>query len=421
MPMMPFQVLGIWLRGLLSVAAIALAGYLLKEWYDSRTTVPQPLPPAIAEAAGADIPGDQPRGEVGRAPGLWHLGFDRDTAYLLGGLALAFASLGGGMITYPLLRRNEAHTPQSAAEDQPYPGATYHRIARPDGTELHVATLGPEDAPAVVMTHGWGVDSSEWKYSEKILAERHRLIFWDLPGLGRSKRPSNNDFSLEKMAGDLDAVLDFAGGGPKVVVGHSIGGMITLTYCRIFPEKAARLAGLVLLDTTYTNPARTAKMGSVLTAIQKPVLEPLCYLMIGLAPLVYVMNWLSYLNGSMHRSTEKTSFAGTESRQQLDLATRYSAKAWPGVVARGMLGMFRYDATEVLPRIQNPTLVIVGDEDPLTPPEASQHIAETIPNASLRALKPAKHMSHMEHHDDFARDVVAFLDEVAAARPAAVR
>ncbi len=415
MPMMPFQILGIWLRGLLSVAAIGLGAYLLKEWYESRTTVVQPVRVEVADHR-EDMDARRPVEEA-RVRGLWHVGLDRDTAYLAGGLTLMLLSVGGGMISYPLLRKSEGTSPKSAAEDLPNVEATHHRITRPDGTELHVACLGPKDAQPVVMTHGWGVDASEWRYSEKAIADGRRVILWDLPGLGRSGRPANNDFSLEKMAHDLDAVLDFAGPSPAVVVGHSIGGMIALTYCRIFPEKVGKkIAGLVLTHTTYTNPVKTSSNAGLYTAIQKPVLEPLCYLMIGLAPLVYVMNWISYLNGSMHRSTEKSSFSGNETREQLNLSSWYGAKTWPGVLARGMLGMFRYDATDTLPTIRVPVLVIPGDEDNTTRPEASLYMAETIPGATLQTLSPAKHMGHMEHHAAFARTVSRFVDEISSAR-----
>lgn len=68
--------------------------------------------------------------------------------------------------------------------------------------------------------------------------------------------------------------------------------------------------------------------------------------MIWLSPLVRVLNWLSYINGSAHRSTERSSFSGRETRGQLDFLTRYYATSAPDVVAHGMLGMLRFDATE---------------------------------------------------------------------------
>ena len=279
---------------------------------------------------------------------------------------------------------------------------------------------GPSDAPPIVLTHGWGADSTEWYYAKKALSRRFRLIAWDLPGLGRSTRPTNNDYSLENMADDLDAVASLAGGRPVVLMGHSIGGMITLTYCRTHAEAlGSKVSGLVLVHTTPTNPVRTTKGAAFYSAIQKPVLEPLCHLMIWTAPLVWLMNTLGYLNGSQHRSTEKDCFSGGETRGQLEFTTRFVPKAWPGVIARGMLAMFRYDALGTLPTISVPALVVAGDEDPTTKPEASLMMAEGIPDSTLVTLTPGKHMGHMERHPEFTEAVAGFVASCAG-RTAAV-
>jgi pimeloyl-ACP methyl ester carboxylesterase len=212
------------------------------------------------------------------------------------------------------------------------------------------------------MIHGWGLDSQEWYYAKKELAQKHRLIVWDLPGLGLSDSPRDRDWSLEKMAQDLDLVIEATGFQQVFLVGHSIGGMIILTYCRLFADKLTeRIAGLVLAQTTYTNPAKTTQWAGLMQALQKPLLEPMCHLMVWLSPLVWLTNWLSYLNGSAHRSTERSSFSGSETRGQLEFMTRYTVTAWPAVLARGFLGMFRYDATAVLPTIPVPTWVVAGD------------------------------------------------------------
>ena len=266
------------------------------------------------------------------------------------------------------------------------------------------------------MTHGWGADSTEWFYQKRHLADRFRLIVWDEPGLGLSKKPDNNDYRLENLAADLDAVLALAGDRPAVLVGHSIGGMITLTFCKVFPEALGRrVAGLVLVHTTYTNPVRTTKMAALYTAIEKPVLVPLMYLTIALWPLVWLMNWMSYLNGSAHRSTHKPSFAGTETRGQLDFAARFMPHARPDVLARGMLGMIDYDATATLATIGVPTLVVVGDQDTTTLPEASEFMARNVPGAELATLSPARHMGLIEHHERFDRLVAEFADSCQAA------
>ncbi|MCZ0900984.1 alpha/beta fold hydrolase, partial [Microcoleus sp. HI-ES] len=167
------------------------------------------------------------------------------------------------------------------------------------------------------------------------------MIVWDLPGLGKSTRPKNSDYSLEKFARDLEAVIAIAGNKPVILLGHSIGGMITLTFSRLFPELlGSRVAGLILVDTTYTNPVNTAIFSSLLRALQKPLLQPMLYLTIALEPIMWGMTWLSYLNGSLHISVELSGFKGTETRGQLEFSAFLSALGSPGVLARGTLGMF---------------------------------------------------------------------------------
>ena len=156
----------------------------------------------------------------------------------------------------------------------------------------------------------------------------------------------------------------------------------------------ARLVHGAVLDSsggcTYTNPVRTTSNAALYTALQKPILEPLCHLMVWSSPLVRLMNWLSYLNGSAHRSTERDSFSGKETRGPLDFITRYYRKAAPDVLARGMLAMFRSDATDVLGLLRVPTLVVAGDQDGTCRPEASRHMAGAIPGATLVTLAPGQ-------------------------------
>jgi pimeloyl-ACP methyl ester carboxylesterase len=97
------------------------------------------------------------------------------------------------------------------------PAAGRRRVARPDGASLHVEEHGPAAgaAPTLLMTHGWDLDATAWYYEKKRLADRFRLVLWDLPGLGLSTQPKDGRYSMEGMARDLRAVLDAtAGAGP---------------------------------------------------------------------------------------------------------------------------------------------------------------------------------------------------------------
>jgi pimeloyl-ACP methyl ester carboxylesterase len=226
--------------------------------------------------------------------------------------------------------------------------------------------------------------------------------------LGKSTKPKNRDYSIEKYARDLEAVLSLVG-KPSILLGHSMGGMILLTFCRLFPEQLGQqAAGLILVDTTYTNPLKTTILSRILTPLQKPLLEPLLYLSIALSPLLWLISGLSYLNGSMYITTELSGFTGHETRGQLDFSTRLGLLASPGILARGVLAMFRFNETQTLPTIPIPVQIIVGQSDIATRLDAHRRISTEIPHAELVILRPAGHMGLMERNAQFAEAVRSF-------------
>jgi pimeloyl-ACP methyl ester carboxylesterase len=369
----PFPLLLTWLVGLLSLALFGGGLYLLWAWY------------------------------VGLLVGM---------SYLVAGAVMTLWTFIGRWVVLQFHPRgaDEPHTLQ--------PGSMV-RLTRPDGSSLYVERYGPLDAPAIVMTHGAGANRTSWYYAIRALSERFQVIVWDMPGLGRSGKPTRGDYSLERHARDLEAVLGIAAGQPAMLVGHSMGGMVLLTFCRLFPQHlGAVVKGLALVDTSYTNPARTTTASGFVCAIQKPLLEPLLHLTAWLAPLVWLMSWLGYQNGSSHLVGMLFGFAGSQTRGQLDLATRYNPLAWPGVQAREMLAMFRYDATHVLDAISIPALVFTGHLDRLIVPETARYMRDRVPHAQLRRLEPAGHMAVFERHDRLTSELLVFAGEVFGTDPA---
>ncbi|HYN87219.1 MAG TPA: alpha/beta hydrolase, partial [Ardenticatenaceae bacterium] len=167
-----------------------------------------------------------------------------------------------------------------------------------------------------------------------------------------------------------------------------------------FPEAlGSRVAGLVFIQTTYTNPLRTAVLGGLLTALQRPVIQPLLHLTIWLSPLVRVMIWLSYYNGTMHFFNALTGFAGTQSRGQLELVSRYPLFASPAALARGGLATLAFHEAQTLPRISVPSLIISGAQDKVTTPVASAFMQQAIPAAEHVQVAPAGHMGPFERHE----------------------
>lgn len=272
------------------------------------------------------------------------------------------------------------------------------------GAKLHVESSGR--GPALVLTHGWGMDATIWNSLVDRLSGDHRLITWDLPGLGRSEIDSRQ-FSLETMAADLRRVIAFAR-EPVVLVGHSIGGMIIQTLARDHRDLfGLRVKGVVLFNTTHTNPLRTMVLSKLALALQKPLLEPLFRLMIPLKPLVRLAAWQGYLSGSAHLA-HRLGFGPDVTRSELDHTTRLSIRNPPDVLARGNLAMFRWDATGALSGLPCPVLVVGGDIDILTKCEAGERIADSA-DAEFTVVPRANHMGFLEQEDVYETALRDFL------------
>ena len=301
-------------------------------------------------------------------------------------------------------------------------------LRAPDGTELHVERSGALDGPTLVLTHGWGLNATAWGAARRDLGGRFRLVTWDLPGLGRSGRPPDGVFSIDRFAQGLGAVVEASGPGPVILVGHSIGGMTTQTLFRACPEAVRRkVAGVVLVDTTFENPLRTMWLSGLWLALQRPLIEPICHLTMALWPLAWLSSWQSYLSGSNQLAMRLTGFGRYPTRGQVDLTARLACKGSPAVQAKGNLAMFRWDVREVLPAIPVPVLVLAGSKDIVTLPQASEAIAGAVPRARLVGIDGAGHMGFMERADAYDRAIAEFADEIfaghranAGARTAAV-
>ena len=418
--MMPFSVLRTWGLGVINWGLLAAGIYCLVEWAD------QPTATEIA-AAERVIATDDPENTSGNNPPAIVRNDVAPTSgwpdpainweYLAGGLGLISLSSFGYWPIVLLLGK-----PSGVAPPRVEPRETL-KIKRPDGSELHVELHGRPAGTTLIFTHGWSLDRTAWNYLVEQLGHEFRLVFWDLPGLGKSRGSDENDYRLEKMAGDLNEVrATTARKNHVVLVGHSIGGMINQTFARLYPEQLGKeIHGIVFVHTTYTNPLKTAWLAPMWRALEKPLLVPLNYLTIPLAPLAWLSNWQSYLNGSLHVATRIASFSGRQTLGELNYGALMAARAWPGVIARGNLAMLKFNEERTLARIDIPTLVVAAEHDRMTKPEASQHIEQLLPQGRLATLD-AGHLGIWERHSELAGLLTEFAQASEAGhRPSATR
>jgi pimeloyl-ACP methyl ester carboxylesterase len=411
----PLMVLSAWVRGLLAVAVVALSVCLWREWYE-RSRVGWE---AVRTADGRLE--TKPTNRFEFRPGV-----NGPTAFLLGAVGTSFWALGGGLLVtrFALGRRRKPTGTDADAggRDERYT----HARGRGEGRRVDVGSqseiyvevdplpgggASAAGRPTLIFSHGWGGNGAEWNVVRPQLRGAWKVVTWDMPGLGRSSRPLDKELSLARLAECLKRVVEGTTGADErvVLVGHSIGAMASLELARRHPDVLrGKVAGIVLAHGTYTNPLRTMTGADAYLKIQKAVIEPLLYLTIPLSPVVWGVQWLSYLQGSMHWSNHRSSFSGNETWEQLDFASRFALQASPAVLARGALGMLRWDATGALPGVDVPVLVIAGGRDTTTKPEAGARMARAIPGAELSVLGDAKHLGPIEFNEEFARRVGEF-------------
>jgi len=111
---------------------------------------------------------------------------------------------------------------------------------------IHYALPGPEGNPPVVFTHGAGIDHRTFAPQVPVIAERYRVLIWDVRGHGRS-RPDGGVFSIPRAAEDLVALLDHLGYRQVVLVGQSMGGYISQELAYRYPD---RVCAMVIIGAT---------------------------------------------------------------------------------------------------------------------------------------------------------------------------
>ncbi|WP_371623968.1 alpha/beta hydrolase [Streptomyces sp. NBC_01116] len=258
-----------------------------------------------------------------------------------------------------------------------------------DGSRLHVELHGPEDAPAVVLAHGWTCNTRFWDAQIRDLAADHRVIAYDQRGHGLTPEPGPGGYSTHALADDLEAVLaaTLAPGRRAVLAGHSMGAM-TMMAAAARPGLREHAAAVLLCSTGSALLAAEARVlplraGALRTRLTTAVLG-------ARAPLGPVT--------PVSRKVLKYATMGAGSAPgRVDACARIvhacprRARVEWGHVLAGL------DLTAGVRELRVPTAVIAGTDDRLTPPVHARAIAAALPlGLGLTELAGMGHMTPVE-------------------------
>lgn len=265
-------------------------------------------------------------------------------------------------------------------------------------TSLAVHTRG--SGIPLVLLHGFPLDHSMWAGQEP-LAESLRLIAPDQRGFGRSH--GAGPASIAQLADDCVALLDALHvREPAVICGLSMGGYAAQHVAARHPD---RVRGLILVDTKLEADTPEARAG------RKDLAERVARVGQEILADAMIPNLLAKSDAA--RKSPR--------RGEVDASLRRTIMATPIstiVAALGALGG-RPDMVEPMRRVIVPTLLVVGAEDTITPPECLERAEAVFPHARLLIVPRCGHMTPLEDPATFNAAVLAFLRETAGLRETA--
>ncbi len=266
-----------------------------------------------------------------------------------------------------------------------------HLTAARDGTRLHWTSSGA-GAPTVLLTDGVGCAGYIWRFLKPELARRHRVIHWNYRGHGESEAPADPArVSVADCVDDLFVVLDAAGEQQVVIMGHSMGVQVALEAHRRQPE---RVAGLILvcgapgraLDAVHDVPFAAAALPYAQAAVSRfPGLSRMLFRSV-------IPTDLSLKLALAFEVNEKLVAREDVVRYLDDLAD-----VDPALFVKLLASAAQSDASDHLPSIALPTLIIAGEQDAFTPMWLSVKMHAAIPGSELLVLPGGSHVGPLEH------------------------
>jgi 3-oxoadipate enol-lactonase len=258
------------------------------------------------------------------------------------------------------------------------------RVTLARGLAIGVEQAGSGDAPPVLFLHGVGSDKSVWAPQIEHFAATRRALAFDYPGYGESD-PAPAGTTRDDFAAAILGAMDALDIDRAHVCGLSLGGVIAIAMHHAAPD---RCVSVILADTFAVHPdgqaiydrsVAASEQMSELAAARTPVL---------LAPGA---------SEELHSQVRET-----------------MARIDPAAFRIGAEAVWLADQRERVSAIAVPTLVLVGDQDRVTPPDLSQQLADAIPGAKLLVLAGAGHLSNIERPGDFNTAVQVFIERAEA-------
>lgn len=248
-------------------------------------------------------------------------------------------------------------------------------------------TRGEKKDRSIVFIHGFPFDRSMWNEQAALLDRDHFVVTFDMRGHGESDAGSGQ-YLVEFFADDLIALMDHLGLKKTCVCGLSMGGYTAL---RAFEREPSRFSGLILCDTKSspdTNAAKINRSNQIKTILAG-----------NKSQFADAQVKALFAPGSLENKTQEV-----EKIRKTIESTNDAA-----LIGTLIALAARTDTSESLGSIAVPALIMVGDEDKVTPLSEAEAMHSRIKNSTLVQIHGAGHLSNIENSSEFNTALVNFL------------
>jgi 3-oxoadipate enol-lactonase len=249
---------------------------------------------------------------------------------------------------------------------------------------------GPDNAPVVILIHGFPLNKSMWNKQVELLIETYRVIAYDVRGHGNSTA-GTDDFSIELFVDDLLGLMDALKIDRAMLCGLSMGGYIALNAIENFPK---RFGSLILCDTNCIadTPEAIEKRMISIENIEKYGVE-------------------YFANESVKNLFAPESFVTNKEKiamvKEIIMATSVQSLS---STLKALAN--RKETCNSLANIRIPVLILVGIEDKITSPDAARLMQKKMRGSTLNIIEHAGHLSNIENSYEFNGQLMKFISSV---------
>ena len=317
--------------------------------------------------------------------------------------AVGLAAAGGRAALHRSVRSMKARTNPALDPLLDLPDdVVHHEITSHDGGTLHVIERGT--GRPLLLIHGVTLQAGVWSPQFHLMADRYRILALDVRGHGKSVAGSDG-FGRTVSARDVATVLDHFDLHDAIIVGHSMGGMITMEFAGDFPDELAeRVAGLVFMDTAAHQ---------ILPKAVLPIAKTLGKRVHNRFNAGRPVPQRQFGDDDLSWFMTRIAFGSNPSAKAVAQVRDYLEEVPQSTSLPSWIDLLDHDAREALRATKTPSLILVGSRDLLTPVFAAKRIASFLPDASFEVLEGAGHQLMQERPHEVARLIDDFAAQIS--------